>query len=132
MPQALMWVFLLVTSVVGVWVSEWTATFSIALGWNIVNTIVLTIFLGLAVQEAVRLRRHTPEVAEPEADPTPEPATAHPTDSVRRTDPAQEPHPQRAPAHPSATAAPAPDSRAARRHRRRNRLADLVASGSTR
>lgn len=56
-PQALMWVFLLLTSIVGIFLVEWTATFSIALFWNILNTVVLTVFLGIAIREARRLKR---------------------------------------------------------------------------
>ncbi|MGA8048201.1 MAG: glycosyltransferase family 2 protein [Dermatophilaceae bacterium] len=148
-PQALMWVFLLVTSVVGVWVSEWTATFSIALGWNILNTVVLTIFLGLAVQEAVRLRRHARRA--PEAEPRPEARSAadarsgadsEPTSDSELTDSelthseltdSELTHSELDPAQPAATAAPTHDSRAARRHRtRRDRNADLATSVSGR
>lgn len=56
-PQALMWVFLLVTSIVGFWVADWTGTLSIALFWNVLNTLVLTLFMGIAVREARRLKR---------------------------------------------------------------------------
>lgn len=75
-PQALMWVFLLLTSVVGIWASDWTATFSIALAWNIFNTVMLTIFLGLAVAEARRLRSQEtgsghPDATIPPAGPPP-------------------------------------------------------------
>lgn len=52
-----MWVFLLLTSIVGIFLVEWTATFSIALFWNILNTVVLTVFLGIAIREARRLKR---------------------------------------------------------------------------
>ena len=55
-PQALMWVFLLATSIVGIFVVQWTAIFSIALFWNVLNTIVLSVFLGIAIREARRLR----------------------------------------------------------------------------
>lgn len=56
-PQTLMWLYLLLTSIVGLFVVEWTATVSIALFWNVLNTIVLTLFLGIAIREARRLRR---------------------------------------------------------------------------
>jgi cellulose synthase (UDP-forming) len=56
-PQTLMWAFLLATSIVGIFVVEWTATVSIALFWNVLNTLVLTLFLGIAAREALRLRR---------------------------------------------------------------------------
>jgi cellulose synthase (UDP-forming) len=103
-----MWVFLLLTSIVGVWVSDWTATFSIALAWNIVNTLVLTVFLFIAFQEARRLRREPIEVAQPA-----------PTEAT--------------PAAPVSPTPAAHDSRASRRLREsRDRGADvLVRSGST-
>lgn len=56
-PQTLMWAFLLATSIVGIFVVEWTAMVSIALFWNVLNTLVLTLFLGIAIREALRLRR---------------------------------------------------------------------------
>ena len=120
-PQALMWVFLLLTSIVGIWTAEWTATFSIALAWNIVNTLVLTVFLVLAFQEARQLRRQ-PVAERAQTEPihaeSTRPAAQHATES-------------------EATAAGRlPDdveSRASRRrrHTRDRSLADLVRSGST-
>lgn len=56
-PQTVMWAFLLATSIVGIFVVEWTAMVSIALFWNVLNTLVLTLFLGIAAREALRLRR---------------------------------------------------------------------------
>ena len=122
-PQALMWVFLLLTSVVGIWVSDWTATFSIALAWNILNTLFLTVFLVLAFQEARRLRRHAPGVCEPgSAQPVvPEPRSAVP----KTTEPERQDR--------AGALLLTHDSRASRRlsrHRDRS-IAALVRSGST-
>ena len=55
-PQAIMWVLLVATSVVGIWVADWSGTMSIALIWNLFNTAVLTAFLILAAKEARALR----------------------------------------------------------------------------
>lgn len=57
LPQFVMWGFLVATSAVGIWVAEWTATLSIALGWNLLNTGVLTVFLVIAWREARALAR---------------------------------------------------------------------------
>jgi cellulose synthase (UDP-forming) len=56
-PQAVMWVFLVATSVVGIWSAQWSGTTSIALVWNLFNTFVLTVFLAIAAREARTLRR---------------------------------------------------------------------------
>lgn len=75
-PQALMWVFLLATSIVGLFLVEWTATLSIALFWNVLNTAVLTVFLGIAVREGRRLKREGREaVLADTSHPAAEPST---------------------------------------------------------
>jgi cellulose synthase (UDP-forming) len=94
-PQVLVFVFLLLTTVVGAWKAEVTGSFNVALAWNALNTIVLGIFVTIAYREArtARARRKArrkarraerreagvsrkarPPVAEPEA-PTPDPST---------------------------------------------------------
>ena len=89
-PQVVMWAFLVLTSVVGLWVAEWSSTLSIALAWNLLNTLVLTFFLVIALREARTLRRGAPA---PRTDPTTSPLppatpvgerTAH---RARRTQP---------------------------------------------
>ncbi|MDO5739776.1 MAG: glycosyltransferase [Ornithinimicrobium sp.] len=66
-PQALMWFFLILTSIVGIWVADWTGVLSIALAWNLFNMVVLTVFMGIAVGEARRLRRKPRDGSEPSA-----------------------------------------------------------------
>jgi cellulose synthase (UDP-forming) len=90
-PQVLVFVFLLLTTVVGAWKAEVTGSFNVALAWNALNTIVLGIFVTITYREArtARARRKArraerreagvsrkarPPVAEPEA-PTPDPST---------------------------------------------------------
>ncbi len=51
-PQVLVFVFLLLTTVVGAWKAEVTGSFNVALVWNALNTIVLGIFLTVAHREA--------------------------------------------------------------------------------
>ncbi len=57
LPQLLMFVFLLLTSVVGLWKFGWTGQLSIAVVWNLINTFALGLFLGIAVREAGQIRR---------------------------------------------------------------------------
>lgn len=56
-PQMLMFLALVVTSVVGFWKAEWSSTITIALLWNTANAAALAVFLGIAVREATALRR---------------------------------------------------------------------------
>ena len=56
-PQMLMFLALVVTSVVGFWKAEWSSTVTLALVWNTVNAAALAVFLGIAVREAAALRR---------------------------------------------------------------------------
>ncbi|WP_418605484.1 glycosyltransferase family 2 protein [Georgenia sp. SUBG003] len=56
-PQMLMFLALVVTSVVGFWKAEWSSTITLALVWNTVNAVALALFLGIAVREARGLRR---------------------------------------------------------------------------
>jgi cellulose synthase (UDP-forming) len=51
-PQVLVFVFLLLTTVVGAWKAQVTGSFNVALAWNALNTIVLGIFLTVTYREA--------------------------------------------------------------------------------
>lgn len=51
-PQVLVFVFLLLTTVVGAWKAYVTGSFNVALAWNALNTIVLGIFLSVTHREA--------------------------------------------------------------------------------
>ncbi|WP_223164011.1 glycosyltransferase [Nocardioides mesophilus] len=55
-PQALVFLFLLLTTVVGLWKGQVTGSFSLALVWNALNTVVLGIFLSVAWREAREIR----------------------------------------------------------------------------
>jgi cellulose synthase (UDP-forming) len=55
--QMVFFVFLAVTTVVGLLKAEWTAQYSVALVWNIVNTVTLGAFVFMAAREHVALRR---------------------------------------------------------------------------
>jgi cellulose synthase (UDP-forming) len=56
-PQLLMLLALVVTSVVGFWKAEWSSTITLALIWNTVNAGALAVFLGIAIREALDVRR---------------------------------------------------------------------------
>ncbi|PFG37965.1 cellulose synthase (UDP-forming) [Georgenia soli] len=73
-PQMLMFLALVVTSVVGLWKAEWSSTITLALVWNTVNALALAAFLGIAVREALALRR-TERPVPPTHAATPSPAT---------------------------------------------------------
>lgn len=78
--QIYAFVFLLLTTVFGVWKANWTGQFSIALAWNTVNTLILGAIVMVGITEAVALRRErrsTPvEGATAEADARPAEADA--------------------------------------------------------
>lgn len=57
LPQAWMFLYLTLTTVIGVLKWSWTAEFSIALVWNVINMTAFGIFIVLAFQESRRLRR---------------------------------------------------------------------------
>ncbi|MET0303177.1 MAG: glycosyltransferase family 2 protein, partial [Microbacteriaceae bacterium] len=66
-PQVIFFVFLALTSVVGIWRDIGHGTVSLATAWNVTNTIILGAFLGTAVSEyrgmrraSVRRRREAP------------------------------------------------------------------------
>lgn len=58
-PQVLMFLALLATTVVGVWKAEWTGAVTLALVWNTVNTAALAVFLGIAVREGAALKNRS-------------------------------------------------------------------------
>lgn len=51
-PQVLVFLFLLLTTIVGAWKAYVTGSFNVALAWNALNTIVLGIFLSVTHGEA--------------------------------------------------------------------------------
>lgn len=57
LPQVLFFAFLLLTSVVGVWRDLGVGSLSLALAWNVTNTVVLGAFMVTAVREARSTRR---------------------------------------------------------------------------
>lgn len=60
LPQLLLFVFLLLTSLIGVWKVSWTGEMSLAVFWNLVNTLALGLFLGIATKEARQLHNQAP------------------------------------------------------------------------
>ena len=56
-PQVLFFVFLLLTSVVGVWRDLGAGSLSLALAWNVTNTLILGAFVITAMREARGVRR---------------------------------------------------------------------------
>ncbi|MBL8121386.1 glycosyltransferase [Candidatus Saccharibacteria bacterium] len=56
-PQVLFFIFLLGTSMVGIWKSVYTSQFSLSLFWNTVNVIVLGTFIFIAVRENHQQKR---------------------------------------------------------------------------
>jgi cellulose synthase (UDP-forming) len=56
-PQIYLFIFLALTTVVGIWKTNYTATFSVALAWNAINTAVLGAFLLIAWKESFIMRR---------------------------------------------------------------------------
>lgn len=55
--QMLVFVFLLATTVVGLWKFDWTGEFSVALFWNCLNTAALGGLIVVAVRESLASRR---------------------------------------------------------------------------
>ncbi len=58
-PQVLMFVFLLLTSAVGLWQAWLAGTISVAVVWNMLNTVVLGAFVLTAIREGRRSRRES-------------------------------------------------------------------------
>ncbi len=56
-PQVLFFVFLLGTTAVGIWKSDYTHALSLSLFWNMVNTIVLGSFVVVAYREGRKAKR---------------------------------------------------------------------------
>jgi cellulose synthase (UDP-forming) len=92
-PQVLVFLFLLLTTVVGAWKAEVTGAFNVALAWNALNTIVLGSFLTITYREARtarasrrRSRREARHSARAASVPAPRPAmTDQPTTTVGDT-----------------------------------------------
>lgn len=61
-PQVLAFVFLLATSVVGVWQAQLDRAFSLAVFWNILNTLVLGAFVVTALKESREIARASREL----------------------------------------------------------------------
>jgi cellulose synthase (UDP-forming) len=82
-PQVLMFVFLLLSSAVGIW-QNWThSTVTLGTAWNLTNTAVLGAFIAVAWREGHRVRRGLPvatrgEVVREHPAVAPAPATAGP------------------------------------------------------
>ena len=82
-PQLMAFVFLLLTSVVGIWQAQVTGSFNLALVWNVLNTVVLGIFLAITYREArtARATRRRPRRGGPAwrsaRASAPAPASAH-------------------------------------------------------
>lgn len=60
LPQLLLFVFLLLTSLIGVWKVTWTGEISLAVFWNLINTLALGLFLGIATAEARQIHKQAP------------------------------------------------------------------------
>jgi cellulose synthase (UDP-forming) len=56
-PQMLMFLFLALTSVVGVWRDMDNGVVTLATAWNVTNSLVLLVFIGGAARESHVLRR---------------------------------------------------------------------------
>ena len=56
LPQVLFFAFLLLTSVVGAWRDQANGSLSLALAWNVTNTVVLGAFMVTALREAQAVR----------------------------------------------------------------------------
>jgi len=55
--QLMAFVFLLITSVVGIWQALTVSSVTLALAWNMLNTLVLGLFVVTAIREAKAIRR---------------------------------------------------------------------------
>lgn len=80
LPQVMFFAFLLLTSVVGVWRDADAGTLSLAVAWNVTNTLILGVFVATAAREHVGIRRAA-RSARHLARPTPAP-TAPPVPST--------------------------------------------------
>lgn len=57
-PQVLCFVFLALTSLVAIYKDSMSGTFTLALAWNLTNTIILAVFIAAAFRESAAARRH--------------------------------------------------------------------------
>jgi cellulose synthase (UDP-forming) len=62
--QVYVFIFLLLTTVVGIWKVYYTDAFSISLAWNALNTFVFGYFTFAALREGGMLRRQRQEVTQ--------------------------------------------------------------------
>jgi cellulose synthase (UDP-forming) len=111
-PQILFFVFLALTTVVGVWRDADNGVFTLATAWNATNTVILGAFLVAALRESHHLRHPRERLQVVEA-----PVEAEPITVVARPLPLE--------AADWAPAAPEPDAVSARRGRR-----EAVATGA--
>ncbi|MDN5275109.1 MAG: hypothetical protein JWP06_1010 [Candidatus Saccharibacteria bacterium] len=61
--QVYIFIFLFLTTVVGIWKSFYTNEFSVSIAWCILNTYVFGYFLFVALRESSRMRRRTTKVS---------------------------------------------------------------------
>jgi cellulose synthase (UDP-forming) len=59
-PQVLTFVFLALTSVVAIWRDIDNSQLTLATGWNVTNTVILAVFMVVALRESARNRRTPP------------------------------------------------------------------------
>jgi cellulose synthase (UDP-forming) len=69
-PQTLFFAFLALTSVVGVWRDVNAGIVSLAVAWNVTNTLILGAFMVTALREARLIRRENRAVARAAKNPT--------------------------------------------------------------
>ena len=62
-PQVLVFVFLLLTSVVAIWRDLDNSQLTLATAWNVTNTLILGSFMIVACREAWRIKHPKPEVS---------------------------------------------------------------------
>jgi len=80
-------VFLVLTSIVGIWKDMSYGTLSLAVAWNTTNAIILGAFIVVAFREARRLKREA-QPAPASAEPAPAPASAKPAPESAKPAPA--------------------------------------------
>jgi cellulose synthase (UDP-forming) len=59
-PQVLVFVFLALTSVVAIWRDIDNSQLTLATGWNVTNTLILAVFMLVALRESSRNKRFVP------------------------------------------------------------------------
>jgi cellulose synthase (UDP-forming) len=104
-PQILFFVFLALTTVVGVWRDAENGVFTLATAWNATNTVILGAFLVAAMRESHHLRHPRERLPLAEA-----PVDAEPITVVARPLPLEA-------AEPAPASAPPAGASSRRRHR---------------